>query len=52
MLDKWIGTSYYKFPSFTNNFKRSLYEEWHDYLDDESCYVDNDDEIGEEECWD
>ena len=49
MIDKWIGISYYQFPSFVNDLERSLYEEWHDYLDDNN-YVVNDNE--EEECWD
>jgi hypothetical protein len=51
MIDKWIGISYYQFPSFINNLERSLYEEWHDYLDDNSDYVDYENE-DEEECWD
>lgn len=49
MIDRWIGISYYQFPSFTNDLERSLYEEWHDYLDDDYVESDNEDE---EECWD
>lgn len=52
MIDRWIGISYYQFPSFTNNFERSLYEEWHDYLDANEYHVEDDDEVGEEKCWD
>lgn len=52
MIDRWIGISYYQFPSFTNNFERSLYEEWHDYLDTNEYHVEDDDEVGEEKCWD
>ena len=49
MQDRWIGISYYQFPSFTNDLERSLYEEWHDYLDDDCVESDNEDG---EECWD
>ena len=48
MQDRWIGISYYQFPSFQSSFQRDTYEQWYDYLDDIEDVVEE--QEGEEDC--
>ena len=52
MLDKWIGMSYYKFPSFDLSFERVAYESWNEFYNEDELYVDYIQDEGEDECWD